>query len=58
VRSELQAIDALLAHPRVAAWLDRYPPEPATNASFDEGTHRWTVQAQKFNTIYKVKGRP
>jgi hypothetical protein len=32
-----------LAHPKVAHWLDRYPPNPQTDATFDKATQRWTV---------------
>ena len=32
-----------LAHPKVAHWLERYPPNPQTNATFDKATQRWTV---------------
>jgi hypothetical protein len=41
--SEREAIDALLAHPKVARWLDRYPPGPDTDATFDRRTRTWTV---------------
>ena len=33
-----------LDEPKVAHWLDRYPPKPATDASFDRTTRRWTVR--------------
>jgi hypothetical protein len=42
--SESEAIDALLAHPKVARWLERYPPGPDTDATFDRRTRTWTVQ--------------
>ena len=41
--SERAAVKAFLAHPKVADWLDRYPPGPETDASFDRETRRWTV---------------
>ncbi len=43
VLAEEDAIAALLADPRVADWLERYPPDPRTDAGFDDDTHRWTV---------------
>jgi hypothetical protein len=38
------ATAAVLAHPKVSSWLDRYPPRPTTDASYDEETGRWTVR--------------
>ena len=35
---------AFLAEPKVAGWLERYPPDPATDASFDEAKRTWTVR--------------
>ena len=32
-----------MAHPKVARWLDRYPPGPETDATFDRKTRAWTV---------------
>ena len=41
--SEEEAVDAFLAHPKVARWLERYPSGPPTDATFgDAGT--WTVK--------------
>jgi hypothetical protein len=34
-----------LADPKVAAWLDRYPPNPATAATFRPDTRTWVVDA-------------
>ncbi len=34
---------AFLAVPKVAGWLDRYPPGPQTDATFDRRTRTWTV---------------
>ena len=42
--TEDSAVEALFAHPKVAAWLDRYPPNPETNAEFDDETRLWTVK--------------
>jgi hypothetical protein len=39
--TEQQAIDALLAYPKVVAWLKRYPPKPTTYATYAKGI--WTV---------------
>ena len=36
-------MDALLAEPKVARWLERYPPDPETDASFERRTREWTV---------------
>ena len=36
-------IAEFLAHPKVAHWLERYPPKPQTDATFDKATQRWTV---------------
>jgi hypothetical protein len=32
-----------VAVPKVARWLDRYPPQPRTDAEFDSVSRRWTV---------------
>ncbi len=41
--TEAAAVDALLAHPKVERWLERYPPGPTSDATFDEDTGAWTV---------------
>jgi len=33
-----------LRHPKVARWLDRYPPKPTADADFDAAAGSWTVQ--------------
>jgi hypothetical protein len=43
--TEDAAIDAALAHPKVAAWLRRYPAEPKTSATFRPETRTWLVKA-------------
>ena len=43
--TEDAAIDAALAHPKVAAWLRRYPAEPTTSATFRPETRTWLVKA-------------
>ncbi len=35
------ATQLFLAHPKVASWLDRYPPDPTSDATFENGV--WTV---------------
>ncbi|MBA3333516.1 MAG: hypothetical protein H0U30_05955 [Actinobacteria bacterium] len=40
-----QAIAVALAHPKVASWLERYPPDPTTSATFREETRTWLVKA-------------
>ncbi len=42
--TEEQATEAFLAHGKVAAWLDRYPPNPSTDADFDAAAGVWTVK--------------
>jgi hypothetical protein len=41
--SEDAVVEVFLAHPKVADWLDRYPPRPQTDATFDRATRTWTV---------------
>ena len=41
--SEDAAVEAFLAHPKVERWLERYPPGPTTDASFDADDGTWTV---------------
>jgi hypothetical protein len=41
--SEAAATNAFLVEPEVARWLDRYPADPTTDASFDTGQRTWTV---------------
>jgi len=42
---EDEAIRRALEHPKVAAWLARYPPEPTTQATFRPETRTWVVKA-------------
>jgi hypothetical protein len=42
--TEAAATSRLLASPKVADWLERYPPDPTTDASFDPKTRHWTVR--------------
>jgi len=42
--TEAQAVAAFVGFPKVARWLDRYPPHPQTDASFDRRTRTWTVR--------------
>ena len=39
-----RAIELALAHPKVASWLERYPPDPTTSATFREETRTWVVK--------------
>jgi len=44
--TERAVVDAFLAHPKVARWLERYPAGPTTDASFEEDAGEdgtWTV---------------
>jgi hypothetical protein len=42
--TERIVVTRFLDEPRVARWLDRYPPHPKTDATFDKATRRWTVR--------------
>jgi hypothetical protein len=41
---ERSATAAVLASPKVAAWLQRYPPDPTTDATYERAGDRWTVR--------------
>jgi hypothetical protein len=41
--TESEVVRAFLAYPEVERWLERYPPGPTTDASFDEDEGSWTV---------------
>ena len=43
--SEDEAVELALAHPKVDAWLERYPPNPSTDADYRETTRTWLVKA-------------
>ena len=42
--TQQRAIALFLADPKVADWLDRYPPKPATAAEFKSAVGNWTVK--------------
>jgi hypothetical protein len=42
--TEPRATALLLAEPKVADWLDRYPPRPTTDAEYDRRDGDWTVK--------------
>ena len=42
--TEEQAVEIALGVDEVARWLDRYPTDPDTDATFDEALRRWTVK--------------
>jgi hypothetical protein len=42
--TEEGAVATFVASPKVAAWLDRYPAGPTTDADFDAEERRWTVK--------------
>jgi hypothetical protein len=42
--TERRATEAFLAHPKVEAWLDRYPPDPTTDADYERAAGAWTVK--------------
>src|SRR5262245_22020118 len=41
--TEAKVVRTFLAVPKVADWLERYPPNPITDASFDRDSGTWTV---------------
>jgi hypothetical protein len=43
--AEDDALSTALEHPKVAAWLARYPPGPSTSAAFRPETRTWLVKA-------------
>jgi hypothetical protein len=43
--TEKRATAILFAHPKVAAWLRRYPPRPTTETTYDKDARSWTVKA-------------
>ncbi|MDQ3671665.1 MAG: hypothetical protein M3364_04400 [Actinomycetota bacterium] len=43
--SEEKAIEIALAHPQVSSWLERYPRDPTTSATFRTETRTWLVKA-------------
>ena len=43
--SEDEATRIALAHPKVERWLDRYPTDPTTSATFRSLTRTWSVKA-------------
>jgi hypothetical protein len=42
---EDEAVDLALADPKIADWLERYPPDPTTSGDYDEETGTWLVKA-------------
>ena len=42
--SEAVVVARFLGHSKVARWLERYPPDPSTDATFDRATRLWTVR--------------
>jgi hypothetical protein len=43
--TESEAVGIALAHPKIGAWLDRYPPDPTTDADFRPESRTWLVKA-------------
>jgi hypothetical protein len=43
--TEAQATRIVLRHPKVVDWLDRYPPDPQTDAEYRPATDEWVVKA-------------
>jgi hypothetical protein len=42
--TEESATAEALAHPKVASWLDRYPPDPTTSAEYRTASRDWLVK--------------
>jgi hypothetical protein len=42
--TERQALQIFEREPKVAEWLDRYPPRPATSADYDVENEEWTLK--------------
>ena len=42
---EDDAVRTALANPKIAAWLERYPPDPTTDATFRPESRSWVVKA-------------
>ena len=42
--TESIVVARFLEDTKVANWLDRYPPHPPTDATFDRANRRWTVK--------------
>ncbi|MBD0337821.1 MAG: hypothetical protein ICV67_00850 [Thermoleophilia bacterium] len=42
--TEERAAALFAEHPKVASWLDRYPPDPDTDATFDNEERSWEVK--------------
>ena len=38
-------MELALAHPRIESWLDRYPPDPSTDADYRADSRTWVVKA-------------
>ena len=49
--SEDAAVEAFVAHPKVERWLERYPPGPTTDASFDADDGTWTVRSEGIHPL-------
>ena len=55
--TERRATRIFLADPRVAGWLDRYPPDPQTDADFDRKSGNWTVRVWSGRAGQVAEGR-
>jgi hypothetical protein len=40
-----EAVELALVHPKIEAWLDRYPPDPSTDSDFRPESRTWLVKA-------------
>ncbi len=41
---EVEAVDLALGDPKIADWLERYPPDPTTSGDYDEEAGTWLVK--------------
>ncbi|HEV8251387.1 MAG TPA: hypothetical protein VGQ15_15560 [Gaiellaceae bacterium] len=42
--NDRQALAIFIADPKVKSWLERYPPNPTTESTFEQDTRRWRIK--------------
>src|SRR5688500_3842299 len=55
--SEARATRIFLAHPKIADWLARYPPDPATDADYEPERRSWEVKVWSGDAGQIAEGR-
>ena len=50
-------MELALDHPKIARWLDRYPPDPTTSADYREDSGTWLVKAWSGEAGQVARGR-